>query len=100
MASFGRWCGVLACGDYLSDVEIPAVADRKLYRATLERLGGLLGDAEVVVPGHGSPQTSDQARRILEEDLAYLDGLEAGQARLPAGRDTPVQRRVHQRNQA
>jgi glyoxylase-like metal-dependent hydrolase (beta-lactamase superfamily II) len=100
MAIWAPWCGVLVCGDYLSDVEIPAVADLRLYRATLERLGALAGAAEVVVPGHGAPQTSEEALRVLAEDIAYLDALEAGEARLPAGRDTPVQRGVHERNAA
>ena len=95
---FARWCGVLVCGDYLSDVEIPAVADRALYRGTLERLRPLIEQADVVVPGHGSPQERDDALRILDEDLAYLEGLEAGELRMPKDRDTPTQRRVHEQN--
>jgi glyoxylase-like metal-dependent hydrolase (beta-lactamase superfamily II) len=98
MAVFARHMGVLVCGDYLSDVEIPTVEDRGLYRGTLERLRPLVEAADVVVPGHGSPMQRDEALRILEEDLAYLDGLEAGDARLPEGRDTPVQRRMHEQN--
>jgi glyoxylase-like metal-dependent hydrolase (beta-lactamase superfamily II) len=98
MAVFAPHLGVLVCGDYLSDVEIPAVEDRTLYRGTLERLRPLVEAAEVVVPGHGSPLERDDALRILGEDLDYLDGLEAGEARIPKGRDTPVQRRVHDRN--
>lgn len=99
-AVFAPHAGVLVCGDYLSDVEIPAVADAALYRGTLERLRTLVAQAEVVVPGHGSPQQRDDALRILDEDLAYLDGLDAGEARLPEGRDTPAQRRVHESNLA
>ncbi|MFL5893882.1 MAG: MBL fold metallo-hydrolase [Thermoleophilaceae bacterium] len=93
MAIVARWCGVLVCGDYLSDVEIPGYRDKALYRATLERLGRLLDDVDVVVPGHGAPMTRDDARRILDEDLVYLDSGE-----LPAGRDSPVQRQLHERN--
>jgi glyoxylase-like metal-dependent hydrolase (beta-lactamase superfamily II) len=100
MAIFARHAGVLVCGDYLSDVEIPAVADLALYRGTLERLRPLVEDADVVVPGHGSPQKHDEALKTLEEDLVYLDGLEAGEARLPKERDTPVQRRAHAKNLA
>jgi glyoxylase-like metal-dependent hydrolase (beta-lactamase superfamily II) len=100
MAIFARWCGVLVCGDYLSDVEIPAVSDLRLYRGTLERLAGLLPAAEVVIPGHGAPQDREQAQRVMEEDLAYLDALEAGETRLPKDRDTPVQRQAHERNVA
>jgi glyoxylase-like metal-dependent hydrolase (beta-lactamase superfamily II) len=81
MALFAPWCGVLICGDYLSDVEKPAWTDKELYRATLERLRALVERAEVVIPGHGSPQTSDQAMRVLAEDTAFLD-----EGKEPAGR--------------
>jgi glyoxylase-like metal-dependent hydrolase (beta-lactamase superfamily II) len=93
MAIFARWCGVLVCGDYLSDVEIPTFTDRALYRATLERLHTLVEAAEVVIPGHGSPQRRDDALRVLEQDLVYID-----EGRIPEERDTPVQRRAHQTN--
>jgi glyoxylase-like metal-dependent hydrolase (beta-lactamase superfamily II) len=73
MILFARWCGVLVCGDYLSDVELPTWTDKALYRATLERLRGLVADAEVIVPGHGAPLERDAAERVLEEDIAYLD---------------------------
>ena len=73
MILFARWCGVLVCGDYLSDVELPTWTDKQLYRATLERLRGLVADATVVVPGHGSPLERTTALRMLDEDIAYLD---------------------------
>jgi glyoxylase-like metal-dependent hydrolase (beta-lactamase superfamily II) len=73
MILFARWCGVLICGDYLSDVELPTWSDKALYRSTLERLRGLVADAEVIVPGHGAPLPRDAAERVLEEDVAYLD---------------------------
>ena len=95
MALFARWCGVLVCGDYLSDVEIPTFTDRALYKGTLERLRPLVEAAEAVVPGHGSPLPQEEALRILGEDIAYL---ETGS--LPEGRDTPEQRRMHERNPA
>ena len=81
MILFARWCGVLVCGDYLSDVELPTWTDKELYRKTLERLRPLVAEAEVVVPGHGAPMRREDALRILEEDVLYLD---AGTA--PAGR--------------
>ena len=84
MILFARWCGVLVCGDYLSDVELPTWSDKLLYNSTLERLRGLVMDAEVVVPGHGTPMPRDAALRVLEEDIAYL-----GQGTLPSGRFTP-----------
>jgi glyoxylase-like metal-dependent hydrolase (beta-lactamase superfamily II) len=73
MILFARWCGVLVCGDYLSDVEVPIWSDKELYKKTLERLRGLVAEADVVVPGHGAPMTRDAALAVLEEDVAYLD---------------------------
>lgn len=85
MALFARWCGVLVCGDYLSDVELPTWSDKALYRATLDRLRVLVEDAGVVVPGHGSPMPRELALRVLEEDIGYLDD-----GTVPAGRFTPA----------
>jgi glyoxylase-like metal-dependent hydrolase (beta-lactamase superfamily II) len=105
MILFARWCGLLVCGDYLSDVEIPLIAQAGSsadYRDTLARLRPLVERVETVVPGHGSPHDRDAALRLLEEDLAYLDGLAAGDERqpLPPGRDTPRQRQIHTDNLA
>ncbi len=93
-AVFARWAGVLCIGDYLSDVEIPIVHDLEEYRSTLARLAPLVEAAETVVPGHGSPHDRDTALRLLDEDVAYLDGFE----QLPPGRDTPRQRAIHKEN--
>ena len=100
MAVVAAWCGVLCAGDYLSDVEIPTVNSLADYRATLARLSPLVEAAEVVVPGHGSPQDRDTALRLLEEDADYLEALERGEERpaLPPGRDTKAQRRLHAEN--
>jgi glyoxylase-like metal-dependent hydrolase (beta-lactamase superfamily II) len=103
LALMARWCGVLCAGDYLSNVEIPmispggSVAD---YRSTLARLSPLVEAAETIVPGHGAPQGRDAALRILDEDAEYLEALERGdeKPRLPDGRDTPEQRKIHERN--
>jgi glyoxylase-like metal-dependent hydrolase (beta-lactamase superfamily II) len=105
LAVFARGVGVLVCGDYLSDVEIPTLSaggSLAAYRAALARLGPLVEAAEVVVPGHGSPSRRDRALTILDEDLAYLDALEAGDERpsLPAGRDSRRQRAIHAENLA
>jgi glyoxylase-like metal-dependent hydrolase (beta-lactamase superfamily II) len=96
-AVFARWAGVLCVGDYLSDVEIPAISEGgslEEYRATLARLAPLVEAAETIVPGHGSPHDRETALRLLDEDLEYLDGL----AKLPPGRDTKPQREVHAEN--
>lgn len=98
------WCSVLVCGDYLSPVEIPMISERgsaSAYLSTLERLRGFVERATTVVPGHGSPVTGQDAKRILEEDVAYLEGLlEQADAKLPEGRRSPEQRRIHGRNLA
>jgi glyoxylase-like metal-dependent hydrolase (beta-lactamase superfamily II) len=100
MALMARYCGVLVCGDYLSDVEIPTLVSLADYRATLARLAPLVEAAETVVPGHGSPLSRDAALRVLDEDAEYLDALEAGEEkpRLPDGRDSAEQRRLHAEN--
>lgn len=99
------FAGVLVCGDYLSDVEIPLIASAGSlvdYRDTLGRLAPLVERVETVVPGHGSPHDRAAALRLLEEDLAYLDAVERGDERpaLPAGRDTARQRAIHADNLA
>jgi glyoxylase-like metal-dependent hydrolase (beta-lactamase superfamily II) len=103
MAILARHAGVLACGDYLSGIEIPMISpggSLHHYRGTLARLGPLVEAAETVVPGHGPAHDRDAALRVLDEDAAYLDALEAGEERprLPAGRDSARQREIHAEN--
>jgi glyoxylase-like metal-dependent hydrolase (beta-lactamase superfamily II) len=103
MAIVVPWAGVLCCGDYLSDVEIPTLAPEgsvSAYLATLERLRSLVAEVEHVVPGHGHVLTRERALEILEQDVAYLSGLrdEPPAVRLPPGRDDPEQRRLHAEN--
>jgi glyoxylase-like metal-dependent hydrolase (beta-lactamase superfamily II) len=103
MAVMARWCGLLCVGDYLSNLEIPMVeAGIADYRATLARLSPLVEAAETVVPGHGRPNGRDEALRILDEDADYLDALERGEEkpRLPKGRDSGAQRKIHAENLA
>jgi glyoxylase-like metal-dependent hydrolase (beta-lactamase superfamily II) len=102
-AILARPLGVLVVGDYLSDVEIPMISpggSLAEYRATLARLSPLVEAADGVVPGHGSPHDRATALRLLDEDAGYLDALERGdeRPRLPAGRDTVAQRRIHAEN--
>lgn len=102
-ALWAPWAGLLCCGDYLSDVEIPllsAAGSPEAYRETLERLRPYVEAAATVVPGHGSPCDGRRALRRLEEDLAYLDAFAAGapDQPLPAGRDSARQREIHRAN--
>jgi len=103
MAVLVPWASVLACGDYLSPVEIPALSPGggiDPYLNTLERLAGLVGRAQYIVPGHGSPMNREQAEQILVEDREYLSALRAqgSEAPLPPGRRTAAQRRLHADN--
>jgi glyoxylase-like metal-dependent hydrolase (beta-lactamase superfamily II) len=102
MAILASWAKVLICGDYLSPVEIPTPeASIDGYLATLERLEPLLDRATHIVPGHGVPVGPDIARRLLEEDRAYLAALREGvpaSAALPGGRRDGEQRRLHAAN--
>ena len=99
MALFAEWAGVLAPGDYLSEVEIPTFFEAggtlSAYRATLQRLAPLVERAERVVPGHGAILGRDRALEILEEDLRYLEDLVP-----PPGRSGETQMRNHERNLA
>lgn len=96
MALFAPWRGVLVCGDYLSDVELPSWTDKQLYRATLERLRPLVERSETVVPGHGAPMPRGTALRILDEDVAYVERGE-----VPDGRfGSPVSSRSRGRSSA
>jgi glyoxylase-like metal-dependent hydrolase (beta-lactamase superfamily II) len=103
LAVLARPHGVLAVGDYLSDVEIPMLSEGGSlddYRATLARLAPLVEGVETVVPGHGAPHRRETALRLLDEDTDYLDALERGEERvtLPEGRDSVTQRRIHAEN--
>jgi glyoxylase-like metal-dependent hydrolase (beta-lactamase superfamily II) len=103
MAILGPFAGVLACGDYLSGVEIPTLwpgGSLDDYRATLGRLARLVEAAKVIVPGHGAPHDRERALEIADQDLTYLDALERGEERptLPRDRDTSRQRRIHAAN--
>ena len=104
-AILARHAGVLVCGDYLSDVELPTIGEGgslAAYRATLARLGALVEAADTIVPGHGTPHDRDTALRLVDEDADYLDALERRdeRPRLPSGRDTSRQRRLHAENLA
>ncbi|MFL5874803.1 MAG: MBL fold metallo-hydrolase [Solirubrobacteraceae bacterium] len=103
MTILAPWAGLLCCGDYLSPVEIPMLSPGGSpddYRETLGRLRELVQRVETVVPGHGTPQSSEGALGLLEQDLAYLDALEreGAEAPLPDGRDGRAQKRIHAAN--
>ena len=105
MAVWVPWARVLVAGDYLSPVEIPMLSDGgsiAAYIATLNRLEGLVEQADHVVPGHGGPIDSSQALAILREDRAYLEALldDGEKAKLPVARNNGGQRKIHAQNVA
>jgi glyoxylase-like metal-dependent hydrolase (beta-lactamase superfamily II) len=98
------WLGVLTCGDYLSPVEIPMISaggSLTAYVATLERLSQLVFTATAVVPGHSRPLSGEEAKRILTEDVEYLQALLTdAPLQLPEGRRSARQREIHAANVA
>ena len=103
MAVWAPWAGVLVCGDYLSEVEIPMLSPGGSldgYLATLGRLRELVARAGAVVPGHGPVMDSRRALAVLDQDEAYLQALrnEGQSAALPAGRFSAAQKTLHAAN--
>jgi glyoxylase-like metal-dependent hydrolase (beta-lactamase superfamily II) len=101
MAIWAPWAEVLACGDYLSPVEIPMLSEhgtRDGYLATLERLRPWVERASWVVPGHGTPLDAQRALAIMREDIAYLRALPDPDAPLPLARRGGAQRKIHEEN--
>jgi len=76
--------GVLVAGDMLSDVVIPmldlngAADPIEDYLAALLLIEGVAGDADVIVPGHGSVGGADQVRARIDQDRAYVLALRDG----------------------
>lgn len=69
---------LLVVGDYLSALEIPGIYDSvSSYRSTLRELVAIIERErpQYIVVGHGKPHTSDEALRIAEEDLVYLEAV-------------------------
>ena len=77
--------GVLVAGDMLSDVFVPMLDNLngtndpiEEYLVGLRLLEGAAGDADVVVPGHGSVGGAGQVRERIEQDRAYVRALRDG----------------------
>jgi len=103
MALWVPWASVLACGDYLSPVEIPWISPGgsvSAYLATLARLEPLVEQASFVVPGHGAVLDSSRALAILGEDRSYLTALleRGSDAPLPLARRNGAMRKIHAEN--
>jgi glyoxylase-like metal-dependent hydrolase (beta-lactamase superfamily II) len=75
--------GVLVAGDMLSDGLIPfldlnAATPIEDYLAALRLIEDEAGDAEFVIPGHGSVGGTGQVRERIDQDRAYLEALKGG----------------------
>jgi glyoxylase-like metal-dependent hydrolase (beta-lactamase superfamily II) len=77
--------GVLVAGDMLSDVFVPMLDNPngtndpiEEYLTGLRLLEDVAGEAEVVVPGHGSVGGAGQVRARIELDRAYVHALRDG----------------------
>ncbi len=97
------WLSVLACGDYLSGVEIPMLSPGgsiDAYIATLERLAPLIESADWVIPGHGAPLDRERALEIWREDRTYLAQLarDPVHSAPPRSRAGKAQGRIHSAN--
>jgi len=76
--------GVLVAGDMLSDVLIPmlnflAPDPLEDYLTALRLLERVVGDVDVIVPGHGSVGGADQVQARIDQDRAYVHALRDGQ---------------------
>jgi glyoxylase-like metal-dependent hydrolase (beta-lactamase superfamily II) len=90
---------VLVVGDMLSDVELPLPHDPDDlagYLKGLELLAPYVRQAEVLIPGHGSP--TDRPVQRLDADRRYLDALIAGVEPADPRRELPGMDQVHGRN--
>jgi glyoxylase-like metal-dependent hydrolase (beta-lactamase superfamily II) len=72
--------GVLVAGDMLSDALIPmldpnAADSIEDYLAALRLIESVAGDADVLVPGHGSIGGADQVHARIDQDRAYMQAL-------------------------
>ena len=90
--------GVLVAGDMLSDIELPLPFDPDdlpAYLVALDRLAPVVGEARLLVPGHGHPTTDPMAR--LDADRRYLDGLLHGEDAADDRRANPGMTEAHDR---
>jgi glyoxylase-like metal-dependent hydrolase (beta-lactamase superfamily II) len=75
--------GVLVAGDMLSDILMPfldleAATPIDDYLAALQLFESVVGDVDVVVPGHGSVGRHEEVQARIDEDRAYVIALQDG----------------------
>jgi glyoxylase-like metal-dependent hydrolase (beta-lactamase superfamily II) len=75
---------VLVAGDMVSDILIPLLDLRggrdpvQDYLDGLRRLEDTASEADIFIPGHGSAGASDELRRRIDQDRAYVIALRDG----------------------
>jgi glyoxylase-like metal-dependent hydrolase (beta-lactamase superfamily II) len=72
--------GVLLAGDMLSDILIPIFDSRQgdqlgAYETALGLLGQVIGEVDVLVPGHGAVAEGAEVAARLAADRAYIDAV-------------------------
>jgi glyoxylase-like metal-dependent hydrolase (beta-lactamase superfamily II) len=93
----------LIAGDMLSDVELPLLEDSSPadYDAGLAALEPFVGQALVVIPGHGRPAIgSAAAAGRWAADRRYLDGVTGGADQPDPRRSLPGMREAHEHNRS
>ena len=75
--------GVLVAGDMLSDILMPFLDPRaedpvEDYLAALQLFEGVAGNADVVIPGHGSVGGAEELWSRIRLDRAYVETLRDG----------------------
>jgi glyoxylase-like metal-dependent hydrolase (beta-lactamase superfamily II) len=76
--------GVLLAGDMLSDALVPLFDFRQedqagAYEEALDRLDEAVGQADVMVPGHGSVAEGPEIAARVAADRTYIDALRRGE---------------------
>ncbi|WP_111720033.1 MBL fold metallo-hydrolase [Homoserinimonas sp. OAct 916] len=89
---------VLIAGDMLSDRELPlpfSPDDLPAYLRALETLAPYVRQAQMLIPGHGTPTTDPTSR--LDADQRYLDSILAGTEADDPRRNNPGMTAIHAR---
>jgi len=91
---------VLIAGDMLSDVELPLLEESSLtnYLEALDALRPFVNQAEVIIPGHGTPATGPQGAARWAADHRYLEAVAAGADPVDPRRDLPGMEHAHRAN--
>jgi glyoxylase-like metal-dependent hydrolase (beta-lactamase superfamily II) len=95
--------GVLLAGDMLSDILLPIFDSRQddqlgAYEAALDRLAGVVGNVDVVVPGHGAVAQGPEVAARLAADQAYIDALRRGEEPVDSRLDVDWMSGIHESN--